>query len=161
VPLTYRPAVPQDIAACIDLRGKTRENAVSVERLKSLGVTHESWSRGVADGVLPGHVCLDEGRLVGYCFGDSTTGEVVVLALLPDWEGRGIGKYLLNRIVRDFTRLGFQRLFLGCSSDPKVRSYGFYRHLGWRSTGTLDAHNDEVLEYFPHEPVQINSSTIG
>jgi hypothetical protein len=65
IPLTYRPAVPEDIAACIDLRGKTRENAVSVERLKALGVTHESWSRGVADGVLPGYVCLNEGALVG------------------------------------------------------------------------------------------------
>jgi hypothetical protein len=35
--------------------------------------------------------------------------------------------------------LGLARLFLGCSSDPKVRSYGFYRHLGWRSTGVTDA----------------------
>jgi N-acetylglutamate synthase-like GNAT family acetyltransferase len=147
--LTYRPAVPEDIAACIDLRGKTRENAVSVERLATLGITHESWSRDLADGVLPGYVCLEQGRMVGYCFGDSTTGEVVVLALLPDWEGRGIGKHLLSMIVRDFTHLGFTRLFLGCSSNPKVRSYGFYRYLGWKSTGTLDAAQDEVLEYFP------------
>ena len=159
--LTCRRAVAEDIPACIELRGKTRENAVSVERLKSLGVTHESWSRGVADGVLPGHVCLDDGSLVGYCFGDSTTGEVVVLALLPDWEGRGIGKYLLSMIVRDFSRLGFQRLFLGCSSDPNVRSHGFYRYLGWRSTGVLDAHNDEVLEYFPHGHAQIDSPIPG
>jgi hypothetical protein len=42
---TYRPAVAEDIAACIDLRGKTRENAVAVARLATLGVTHESWSR--------------------------------------------------------------------------------------------------------------------
>lgn len=161
MPLSYRPAVPEDIAACIDLRGKTRENAVSVERLKSLGVTHESWSRGVADGVLPGYVCLDDDKLVGYCFGDCTTGEIVVLALLPDWEGRGIGKCLLNTIARDFIRLGFQRLFLGCSSDPKVRSYGFYRYLGWRATGTLDAHDDEVLEYFPDAGAPIDSPTAG
>jgi hypothetical protein len=51
-------------------------------------------------------------------------------------------------VVRDFTLLGFQRLFLGCSSNPNVRSHGFYRHLGWTSTGTFDAANDEVLEYF-------------
>jgi len=25
--------------------------------------------------------------------------------------------------------------------------YGFYRHLGWRSTGTFDAAGNEVLEY--------------
>lgn len=144
--LTYRRAVPSDIATCIELRGKTRENAVSVERLKQLGVTQTSWSAGVANGDLPGYVCLDNGRIVGYVFADKRTGEVVVLALLPEWEGKGIGKRVLDMIVADFTRLGFQRLFLGCSSDPQVRSYGFYRHLGWKSTGTVDANNDEVLE---------------
>ena len=144
--LTYRSAVPSDIAACIELRGKTRENAVSVERLKQLGVTQASWSAEVADGDLPGYVCVEHGQIVGYCFADRNTGEVVVLALLPAWEGRGIGKHLLGMIVADLAMLGFRRLFLGCSSDPKVRSYGFYRHLGWTSTGTLDANDDEVLE---------------
>jgi N-acetylglutamate synthase-like GNAT family acetyltransferase len=147
---TYRRATPHDIAECIELRGKTRENAISVERLRELGITHESWRRDVADGLLPCYLCLDEGKLVGYCFGNKSTGEIVVLALLPDWEGRGIGKCLLNMIVQDFVQLGFQRLFLGCASNPKVRSYGFYRYLGWTSTGTFDAANDEVLEYFPH-----------
>lgn len=144
--LTYRSAVPSDIAACIELRGKTRENAVSVERLKLLGVTQASWSADVASGDLPGYVCVEQGQIVGYCFADKHTGEIVVLALLPAWEGRGIGKHLLGMIVTDLAKLDFQRLFLGCSSDPKVRSYGFYRHLGWTSTGTLDANDDEVLE---------------
>lgn len=144
--LTYRGAVPSDIAACIELRGKTRENAVSVERLKQLGVTQASWSADVANGDLPGYVCLDQGQIVGYCFADKRSGEIVVLALLPPWEGRGIGKSLLELSVTDLAKLGFQRLFLGCSSDPKVRSYGFYRHLGWKSTDTFDANHDEVLE---------------
>lgn len=42
--------------------------------------------------------------------------------------------------------LGHKRLFLGCSCDPSARSYGFYRHLGWQSTGQMDRHGDEVLE---------------
>jgi GNAT superfamily N-acetyltransferase len=143
--------VPDDIAACIELRGKTRENAVSVERLRVLGVTLESWRGQVAAGSLPGYVCFDAGQMIGYCFGDRTTGEIVVLALLPPWEGQGIGKCLLNKVVRDFSALGFKRLFLGCSPDPSIRSYGFYRHLGWKSTGRRDANNDEVLEYLPNK----------
>jgi GNAT superfamily N-acetyltransferase len=146
MPLTYRRAVPSDIAACIELRGKTRENAVSVERLKQLGITQASWGADVASGDLPGHVCIDDGRIVGYIFADKNTGEVVVLALLPEWEGKGIGKKLLEMMVTDLTKVGFRRLFLGCSSDPNVRSHGFYRHLGWKSTGTFDANHDEVLE---------------
>lgn len=146
--MVYRAAVPEDTAACIELRGKTRENAVSVERLQAVGVTLESWTGGIANGSLPGHVCLSEDKIVGYCFGDRRTGEIVVLALLPQWEGQGIGRRLLGKLVEDFANLGFERLFLGCSSDPSSRSFGFYRHLGWRSTGTLDAAQDEVLEYF-------------
>jgi ribosomal protein S18 acetylase RimI-like enzyme len=144
--LTYRNAIPSDIPACIELRGKTRENAVSVERLRQLGVTEASWTASVASGDLPGYVCLQREQIGGYVFADKRTGEVVVLALLPAFEGQGIGKRLLAMIVSDLAKLGFRRLFLGCSADSNVRSYGFYRHLGWRSTGTLDTNGDEVLE---------------
>ena len=144
--LTYRHALPSDIASCIELRGKTRENAVSVTRLEQLGVTHSSWSADVANGDLPGYVCLEHEQLVGYCFADKRTGEIVVLALLPKWEGQGLGRTLLGMMVKDLAEFGFRRLFLGCSTDPRVRSYGFYRHLGWISTGTFDANDDEVLE---------------
>lgn len=149
--VVYRNALPEDVAACIELRGKTRENAISIERLRSHGITLESWMRDVADGALPGHVSLSDGKIVGYCFAFKDTGEIAVLALLPEFENRGIGRTLLNRMVGDLVSLGFDRLFLGCSANPKTRSYGFYRHLGWRSTGAFDAHDDEVLEYFPEQ----------
>ena len=114
-----------------------------------MGITLESWAAEVTSGSLPGYVCESGSTLVGYCFGATATGEIVVLALLPEFENQGIGKTLLGLMVDDLFLLGFQRLFLGCSSDPATRSYGFYRHLGWRSTGAFDAHNDEVLELFP------------
>lgn len=147
--LIYRPARGEDVAACIDIRGKTRENAFSAEDLAAAGVTLESWTAAILDGSLPGYVATVDGTVAGYCFGDRQTGEIVVLALLPDYEGLGAGKTLLNLVVRDLKALGFQRLTLGCARDPAVRSHGFYRHLGWRSTGTFDDRNDEVLEYFP------------
>ena len=85
-------------------------------------------------------------EMAGYCYGSSTTGEVIVLALQPAYEGLGIGRELLNLVVVHLRSLGHHRLFLGCASDPAVRSYGFYRHLGWRSTGAVDHYGDEVLE---------------
>lgn len=145
----FRPAQPEDADECVVLRGQTRENAVSRERLESLGVTPQSWGEDIRKGELPGHVCWANGRMVGYCFGSRTDGEVVVLALLPPFEAQGLGKKLLRRTCSDLAALGHQRLFLGCSADPKSRSYGFYRHLGWRSTGEFDARGDEILEYFP------------
>lgn len=147
--LTFRPARGEDVAACIDIRGKTRENAFSADDLAAVGVTLESWTAAVEDGSLPGYVATGDGKVAGYCFGDRHTGEIVVLALLPDYEGHGAGKTLLSLVVRDLKALGFKRVFLGCASDPAVRSHGFYRHLGWTSTGRFDDRNDEVLEFFP------------
>ena len=147
--LQFRPAAPADIAACLDLRGKTRENAISAERLAAVGITVASWADDVASGTLPGFVCTDEGAIAGYCFGDAASGEIVVLALLPAYESQGIGRRLLGLVVAQLSAAGHKRLFLGCSADPKTRSHGFYRHLGWSSTGAVDRFSDEVLEFFP------------
>jgi ribosomal protein S18 acetylase RimI-like enzyme len=146
--LEYRMAVPDDAVECIWLRGKTRENAVSPERLNAIGITAESWSNDIRTGALPGHICRASGKMIGYCFGSSAEGEIVVLALLPEYEGQGIGKTLLSKMTADLIELGNSRLFLGCSADPKSRSYGFYRNLGWRSTGKIDRYGDEILEYY-------------
>jgi len=55
---------------------------------------------------------------------------------------------LLDRTSKELAKHGHARLFLGCSPDPASRSYGFYRHLGWHSTGTFDQYGDEILEIF-------------
>jgi GNAT superfamily N-acetyltransferase len=143
-----RPAVPEDIPACLVLRGQTRENAISAERLEAMGITAQSWADDVRSGALTGHVCTEKGAIVGFCFGDNASGEVVVLALLPAHERQGIGQRLLSRVVRHLGTAGHRRLFLGCAADPTTRSHGFYRHLGWVSTGTFDQAGDEVLELF-------------
>ena len=119
-PVEFRPARPEDAAECVALRGQTRENAVSRERLESLGITAQTWGEDIRTGELPGHVCWANGRMAGYCFGSRTDGEVVVLALLPPFEALGIGKALLNRMCNDLTALGHQRLFLGARPTRKA-----------------------------------------
>lgn len=145
--ITYRPALAADAEACIVLRTQTRENAVTRAELAAAGITRETWAAGIDAGLYPGVVALDGDVLAGYCFGHRDTGEIVVLALLPPYEGLGVGKTLLNRVVGLLRKQGHSRVFLGCATDPAVRSYGFYRHLGWRSTGALNDAGDEVLEY--------------
>jgi GNAT superfamily N-acetyltransferase len=144
--LRFRRAVASDAAECVRIRGLTRENAVSAERLRSAGITVESWGSDIESGSLPGFVCESAGAMAGYCFGAKDTGEVVVLALLPEYENQGLGRRLLAMVIDELRSHGHKRLFLGCSPDPSCRSYGFYRHLGWRTTGTWDSHGDEVLE---------------
>lgn len=143
----YRVAIPDDIAECVTLRARTRENAVSAARLRAAGITVESWAEHTRAGTLIGTVCLEDAQIVGYCFGAPATGEVVVLAILPTHERQGIGRTLLAHVTSALSLTGHARLFLGCSPDPSTRSHGFYRYLGWRSTGRFDAAGDEVLEY--------------
>ena len=147
--MNTRPAIADDIPACLVLRGQTRENAIPVERLAAMGITAESWADDVSSGVLTGYVGTEQGSIIGYCFGDNASGEVVVLALLPACECRGLGRRLLGLVVDHLVEAGHGRLFLGCSADPATRSHGFYRHLGWASTGTFDQAGDEILELFP------------
>ena len=144
----YRPALPEDAAECVVVRGRTRQNAASEEWLRSIGITSKSWGENIRSGALPGDVCVVDGEIVGFCFGVRETGEIQVLAVLPDFENCGVGRELLNRTSKELAKLGHARLFLGCSPDPASRSYGFYRHLGWRSTGTFDKYGDEILEIF-------------
>lgn len=155
-----RPAKPHDAAECVRIRGLTRENAVPAERLASVGITAQSWADDIASGRLPGWLASEQDTLVGYCFGDSATGEIVVLALLPAFEGKGLGWTLLTAVTEQLRALGHRRLFLGCAANPKVRSYGFYRHLGWQSTGTFDRHGDEVLELHVGHALPLASASL-
>ena len=121
-----------------------RENAISEERLRNAGITTDSWARDIETGSLPGFVCESDGILVGYRFGSRQTGEMVVLALLPDYENAGLGRRLLDKVVEQLRSFGHSRLFLGCSPEPTCRAYGFYRRLGWRTTNTFDRHGDDA-----------------
>lgn len=145
-PIDYRSATPRDAEACIRLRARTRENAIAGHVLAEMGITAGSWARAIGSGELPGVVGMAGARMAGYCFGAAATGEVVVLALRPAFEGRGIGRELLGRVVAHLRTLGHGRLFLACSADPAVRSHGFYRRLGWQATGVVDDRGDERLE---------------
>ena len=53
----YRAATAEDVPACLELRGRTRENAIRVQRLAAMGITAQSWSDDVRSGLLPGYVC--------------------------------------------------------------------------------------------------------
>ena len=157
--LNTRRAVPEDAPACVLMRGLTRENAISPETLRRYGITEESWAEEIRTDALVGFVCHTEGKLLGYAFGARSSGEVVVVALLPEADSQGLGRRLLTLLVQKLQASAHTRLFLGCSPDPSSRSYGFYRHLGWRSTGTFDKAGDEILELL--SPVALPAFTSG
>lgn len=144
--LNFRPTISKDFAACVKVRAATRDNPVPEQVLASLGITAETWGPLFDSGDIIGRVCEDASGIVGFCSGDAKTGEILVLAVLPDYEGLGAGKALLSKVVSQLAKLGFDRLWLAASPDPATRAHGFYRHCGWRPTGERDDRGDEILE---------------
>lgn len=144
--LFFRQATPDDAAACIAIRSQTRENAFTAAELLQHGITPEAIATQIADRTICGYVCTRATDIVGYCFGALSTGEIIVLAVLPAYEHKGLGRSLLEMVLDDIRRTGADRAFLGCTTNPHARAFGFYRHLGWVSTGQYDAMGDEILE---------------
>jgi len=127
------------------LRAQTRENPFSPMELAQRRITPEGTRQRLACGALLSMVCLRGARLVGFCSGAPRSGEILVIAVLPQFEGRGIGRTLLERMAAALAAAGCTRVWLAAAPDPQGRAHGFYRHLGWRPTGARDAGGDEVL----------------
>jgi ribosomal protein S18 acetylase RimI-like enzyme len=142
----FREATSADVEATIELRGKTRENPVSREKLEQYGINYQSLSVAYESGISKGYVCTLDGIVVGFCNGDVSTGEVLVLAVAPDHEGQGVGKLLLSQVSGWLFSSGHSKLWLAADPDSNVRAHGFYRHCGWEPAGRLDDRGDEILE---------------
>ena len=94
-----------------------------------------------------GWLCADSESVVGFSMGDRFTGEVLVVAVLPDFEGNGIGKTLTKRVQDWLFSEGHEEIWLLTTPDPGSRAYGFYRKLGWQLTGRMV--NDEEVMVLP------------
>jgi ribosomal protein S18 acetylase RimI-like enzyme len=144
--LGFRDTLPSDVDALFEVRANTRQNPLSRAALAELGITPESTSADLVSGVIVGTVCVSAEKIVGFCSGAVETGEILVLAVLPDYERRGIGRQLLDHVVSRLRAAGVQRFWLAAAADPTVRAYGFYRALGWKATGERMDNGDEILE---------------
>ncbi len=147
MPLTFREARPSDIPGMFSVRGRTRENAFSAGDLAALGITPQSAAQAMRQGRTRTWLCHDGAAPVGFCSGDAASGEVLVVAVLPQYENRGIGRALLQAVVEALAAAGQPQPWLAASPDPGSRAYGFYRALGWRPTGERDERGDQILRH--------------
>ncbi|GAC33258.1 GNAT family N-acetyltransferase [Paraglaciecola polaris] len=143
--IEFRQAKKQDIDRCIEVRGLTSDNQFTKNDLAAIGVTAVSWSPLIENSEIVGSVALDKNIIVGFCFGESVTGEILVLAVLSGYERFGIGKELLSSASKQLFTMGHKELYLAASATPVVRSYGFYRRVGWQPTNTYNDDGDEIL----------------
>lgn len=124
----FREAKLSDIPQLQLIRNAVKENILSdptlvTDALCALYLTE----RG------KGWVCEVDGQMVGFAIVDLQEHNVWALFMLPEFEGRGIGKQL-HRIMLDWYFQQTQEpIWLG--TDPGTRAEQFYRKQGWRETG--------------------------
>ncbi len=128
--MTLRRIEARDLPELFDLRGLTRENPYPREALRAIGITEESTTAALGT-THRGWLCEVGGRKAGFAIGDGSTGELCVIAVLPEFEGRGIASGLLRAVEDWLFSAGWEELWLWTSSDPGKRAYSFYLRRGW------------------------------
>ena len=128
--MNIRAITEGDIPALFVVRVATHENQLTRQELASLGVTEETVKARLR-GTFKGWLCEVDAQVVGFAMGDRTTGELWVIAVLPDYIGQGIGSALLRRVEDWLVATGCARLWLTTDLDPGLKAYRFYRQHGW------------------------------
>lgn len=142
--IKVREMTADDLDAVLAVRLSTRENAITLLELQEdYGITTEGLALAMESHVR-GWLCECGGRVAGFAMGDTSNGEVQVVAVHPDFEGRGIGRQVLRSVCAWLFAEGHAQLWLGANPDPGIRATGFYARLGWRRTGVMKG-EDEVL----------------
>jgi GNAT superfamily N-acetyltransferase len=126
---TIRDATLADIPRLQVIRAAVRENVLSNPAL----VQVPDYEAHVAG---PGHswVCEEEGRIVGFASAHPEHRSIWALFLEPSFEGRGIGRALLDRAV-EWLWSHAEIDAISLTTAPGTRAERFYRAAGWRDVG--------------------------
>ena len=128
--MEFREITAADVPALFHIRTRTRENTYTLEELERLGITMPSVTAKLASS-FKGWLCIDREQAVGFCMADRSTGELWVIAVLPEYEKRGIGDTLMGLAENWLWTSGCARAWLTTDIDTTLRAYGFYRQRGW------------------------------
>jgi len=129
--MKYREIEVSDIPAIFRVRVATWHNDRGEEQMTAMGITHESVQGMLESGSHRGWLCEDEGNAVGFTMGNKTNGEMWVIAVLKEFEGKGVGRKLMSLVEEWLWSENWKEIWLTTDPDETVRAVGFYRHLGW------------------------------
>lgn len=135
--MVIRDIEKDDVPALFPLRAATRENRLSIEQLDGMGINEKSVA-AMLETTHRGWLCEADGSIVGFSMGNRDNGEMWVIAMLPEYEGRGIGAELLSRVECWLWKEGWKEIWLTTNVDPSLRAYGFYIKQGWTDSVIKD-----------------------
>lgn len=132
--MNFRQAIPEDIPQIQIVRNSVKENQLSNPNLIPDDLVEEFITkRG------KGFVCEIDKKIVGFSIVDFVENNVWALFLLPEFEGKGIGKKLHQLILDEYFSKTKETIWL--STEANSRAETFYKKQGWKNAGF---HGNEV-----------------
>lgn len=132
--MNFRQAIPEDIPQIQIVRNSVKENQLSNPNLIPDNLVEEFITkRG------KGFVCEKDDKIVGFSIVDFVENNVWALFLLPEFEGKGIGKKLHQLMLDEYFSKTKETIWL--STEANSRAETFYKKQGWKNAGL---HGNEV-----------------
>ena len=132
--MNFRQAIPEDIPQIQIVRNSVKENQLSNPNLIPDDLVEEFITkRG------KGFVCEIDDKIVGFSIVDFVENNVWALFLLPEFEGKGIGKKLHQLMLDEYFSKTKETIWL--STEANSRAEIFYKKQGWKNAGF---HGNEV-----------------
>ena len=147
-PITIRPAVPDDYTRITELCNHFW-GEVEVE---TFGCSYHI-------DVLSAFVACDEDEVVGMASyaREENAINLVVLAVLPLWQGRGVSHLLVSALIELARAEPVERIILTTTNDD-LPALGFYQRMGFTITnvlvGNMLEHHDGAEPGFASIPVR-------
>ena len=128
--MNFRQAIPEDIPQIQIVRNSEKENQLSNPNLIPDDLVEEFITkRG------KGFVCEIDKKIVGFSIVDFVENNVWALFLLPEFEGKGIGKKLHQLMLDEYFSKTKETIWL--STEANSRAETFYKKHGWKNAGFL------------------------
>jgi GNAT superfamily N-acetyltransferase len=134
--MDIRTATLEDIPSMFSVRLAARENWLSEAELQKAGVTPNS-VRDVLETSGCGWVAEDGSTVAGFSIANAATAAIWAIFVLPEYEGRGLGRALLERAVDWLWTRDLDEIWLQTGNDPTTRAHAFYRSQGWQEAGRM------------------------
>ena len=132
--MNFRQATTEDIPQIQIVRNSVKENQLSNPNLIPDDLVEEFITkRG------KGFVCEIDDKIVGFSIVDFVENNVWALFLLPEFEGKGIGKKLHQLMLDEYFSKTKETIWL--STEANSRAENFYKKQGWKNAGF---HGNEV-----------------
>lgn len=132
--MIYRKATTDDIPQIQIVRNSVKENQLSDPNL----ITDELVKKFITERGT-GFVCEIDDKIVGFSIIDFVENNVWALFLLPEYEGKGIGKKLHQLILDEYFSKTQKTIWL--STETNSRAELFYKKQGWENVGF---HGEEI-----------------